>query len=193
MPIGPGGAVGSTSHTITLSGDFVLEAGFNLNGIDATKNGKTLVAVQSVNGKLFRIDPATGVTREISLGGESVPTGDGILLKGKRLYVVQNTMNRVAVISLASNLASGRLLAPLSDPDFSRPDHDRRPRQAPVGGQRPLRGAEPGFRAVPGRPHRQAEGEVIAATISGTHTGATWFRRGRFSGRAASRGPRSAS
>ena len=26
-----------------------------------------------------------------------------------------------------------------------------------------------------------------------THTGATWFRRGRFSGRAASRGPRSAS
>jgi sugar lactone lactonase YvrE len=121
VPIGPGGAVSSTFHTIALTGDFVLEAGFNLNGIDATKNGKTLIAVQSGNGKLFRIDPATGVTREISLGGESVPTGDGILLKGKKLYVVQNTMNRVAVISLAPNLASGRLLARLSDPDFSVP------------------------------------------------------------------------
>jgi sugar lactone lactonase YvrE len=122
VPIGPGGALSSTFHTITLTGDFVLEEGFNLNGIDATKNGNTLIAVQSNNGKLFRIDPATGVTRQISLGGESVPTGDGILLKGRTLYVVQNTMNRVAVISLASNLASGRLVTRLADPeDFSVP------------------------------------------------------------------------
>jgi hypothetical protein len=32
-----------------------------------------------------------GGTREIALaGGESVPNGDGILLDGKTLYVVQN-------------------------------------------------------------------------------------------------------
>jgi sugar lactone lactonase YvrE len=120
IPIGSGGALGD-AQTIPLTGDFALQPGFNLNGIDATANGKTLIAVQSNTGKLFRIDPATGVTRLISLGSESVPNGDGILLDGKTLYVVQNQNNRVAVIALASNLASGRVVTRLSDPDFAVP------------------------------------------------------------------------
>jgi sugar lactone lactonase YvrE len=129
IPIGRRGALGAV-QTIPVGGDFALATGFNLNGIDATRNGKTLIAVQSNAGKLFRIDPATGVAREISLGGESVPNGDGILLTGKTLYVVQNQLNRVAVIALSANLASGRLVTRLSDPDFSVPttidDHGRR-------------------------------------------------------------------
>jgi DNA-binding beta-propeller fold protein YncE len=130
VPIGVGGTLGA-SETIMLGSPFVLGAGFNLNGIDAASNGKTLIAVQSHNGKLFRIDAATAAVREITLaGGESVPNGDGILLTGKTLYVVQNTNNRVAVIALASNFASGRVVTRLSDPDFSVPttidDHGRR-------------------------------------------------------------------
>jgi sugar lactone lactonase YvrE len=130
VPIGSGGALGATAQTIEVKGDFALAAGFNLNGIDATANGKTLIAVQSNKGKLFRIDPASGIAHEISLGAESVPNGDGILLKGKTLYVVQNQLNRVAVIALAPNLGSGRLLTRLADPDFSVPttidDHGKR-------------------------------------------------------------------
>jgi sugar lactone lactonase YvrE len=129
VPIGPGGALGA-SHTVSVSGDFALATGFNLNGIDATPNGKTLIAVQSNKGKLFRIDPATGAAREISLAGESVPNGDGILLTGKTLYVVQNQLNRVAVIRLAANLGSGQVLTRLADPDLAVPttidDHGRR-------------------------------------------------------------------
>ena len=120
IPIGAGGALGD-AQTIPLTGDFALQPGFNLNGIDATANGKTLIAVQSNTGKLFQIDPSTGVTRLISLGSESVPNGDGILLAGKTLYVVQNQLNRVAVIALAPNLASGRVVTRLSDPDFAVP------------------------------------------------------------------------
>jgi sugar lactone lactonase YvrE len=120
VPIGAQGALGAF-RTLQLSGDFALGSGFNLNGIDATPNGKTVVAVQSNNGRLFRIDPATGVTRAISLGGESVPNGDGILLTGKTLYVVQNQLNRVAVIALSPDLGSGRVLTRLSDPDFAVP------------------------------------------------------------------------
>jgi len=129
VPIGNGGALGSF-RTLPLTGDFTLGSGFNLNGIDATPNGKTLIAVQSNTGRLFRIDPATGVTRLISLGGESVPNGDGILLTGKTLYVVQNQLNRVAVIVLSPDLASGRIVTRLTDPDFAVPttidDHGRR-------------------------------------------------------------------
>jgi sugar lactone lactonase YvrE len=129
VPIGSGGALGNF-RTLPLTGDFTLGSGFNLNGIDATANGKTLIAVQSNTGRLFRIDPATGVTRLISLAGESVPNGDGILLTGKTLYVVQNQLNRVAVIALSSDSASGRVVTRLADPDFAVPttidDHGRR-------------------------------------------------------------------
>jgi sugar lactone lactonase YvrE len=121
VPIGPGGALGD-AETIPLSGDYVHVPGaFNLNGIDATRNGKTLVAVQSVTGKLFRIDPTTGVAREISLGAETVMAGDGILLAGTTLYVVQNVQNRVAVIALSEDLASGEVLTRLTDSDFRVP------------------------------------------------------------------------
>ena len=55
--------------------------------------GKTLVFVQSNTGKLFTTG-ANGVARTIVLaGGESVPNGDGILLDGKTLYVVQNALD----------------------------------------------------------------------------------------------------
>jgi sugar lactone lactonase YvrE len=129
VPIGAGGALGDV-QTIQLGGDFSLAGGFNLNGIDATANGKTLVAVQTNKGKLFRVDPTTGVAREIGLGSESVLNGDGILLTGKTLYVVQNQLNRVAVIALTANLASGRVVTRLTDPDLAVPttidDHGRR-------------------------------------------------------------------
>jgi sugar lactone lactonase YvrE len=121
IPIDAGGAFGD-AQTIPLSGDYVHVANaFNLNGIDATANGTTLVAVQSVNGRLYRIDPATGAAKQISLGSESVVNGDGILLAGKTLYVVQNQQNTVAVISLSTDLGAGTVLTRLMDSDFSVP------------------------------------------------------------------------
>jgi len=121
IPIGPRGALGA-AQTIPLGGDYVHVPGqFNLNGLDATPSGRALVAVQTVKGRLYRINPRTGVARLISLGGESVPNGDGILLAGKTLYVVQNQLNLVAVIKLRPGLASGRVVTRLGDPDFSVP------------------------------------------------------------------------
>jgi sugar lactone lactonase YvrE len=121
IPIGPGDALGE-AETIPLSGDYVHVAGaFNLNGIDATPSGETLIAVQSVNGRLYSIDPATGIATQISLEGENVMNGDGILLTGKTLYVVQNQQNQVAVIALAAELTSGEILTRLTDADFKVP------------------------------------------------------------------------
>jgi hypothetical protein len=121
VPIGPRGALGN-AQTIPLGGDYAHVPGeLNLNGIDATRSGKALVAVQTFNGRLYRINPGTGFARLISLGGESVPNGDGILLDGRRLYVVQNRLNLVAVISLRPGLLSGRVLTRLGHPEFSVP------------------------------------------------------------------------
>ena len=117
VPLGPNGRPGgpTTFTAVDLTGDYSQGPNFNVNGIDATKNGKTLVFVQSNSGKLFTAG-ANGVARAIALaGGESVANGDGILLDGKTLYVVQNSMDVVAKIALSSNLRSGRVVRRISD------------------------------------------------------------------------------
>lgn len=115
------GAPAAAAHTVPLTGDFQLVAGFNLNGIDATPDGKTLVVVQSATGKLFTVAAATGATKEIGLGGAAVPNGDGLLLHGDTLYVVQNQLNRIAVVSLAKSYASGTIARTITDSDFDVP------------------------------------------------------------------------
>ena len=104
---------------IPLTGDIQYIAGFNANGIDATPNGKTLVIVQSNTGKVFRTE-RNGRTNEIELD-QPVVNGDGILLDGGTLYVVQNRDNKVAVIRLARRLSSGRVVRHITDPDFDVP------------------------------------------------------------------------
>jgi sugar lactone lactonase YvrE len=105
---------------IPLTGDFVLGPQFNANGIDTTANEKTLIIVQSNVGKLFTVDPNTGVTREITLN-QAVRNGDGIHLDGRTLYVVQNRDNKVAVVRLARGLGSGTVTRHITDPDFDVP------------------------------------------------------------------------
>jgi sugar lactone lactonase YvrE len=123
VPLGPAGRPGAATafSTVNLLPPYAQGSGFNVNGIDATPNGKTLVIVQSGTGKLFTVN-AMGGTREITLAnGESVPNGDGILLDGKTLYVVQNQLNVIAEIALSSKLTSGRVLRRIGSSDFSVP------------------------------------------------------------------------
>lgn len=106
--------------TIPLIGDIHYIAGNNANGIEATPNGKTLVIVQSNTGKVFRVEPGSGETTEITLD-ETVVNGDGLLLDGRTLYVVQNRLNQVAVVRLDTRLASGEVVTHITDPDFDVP------------------------------------------------------------------------
>jgi sugar lactone lactonase YvrE len=115
------GAPGALT-TIPLTGDYQHVAGqFNLNGIVATGNGKTLIAVQSVAKKLFLINPSTGATKAIDIGSYDLANGDGLLLQGKTLYVVQNASNKVAVLRLSDDLTKAMFLRAISDPDFDVP------------------------------------------------------------------------
>ena len=109
-----------TVRTVQLSGDYRHQPEFNLNGIDATPNGRTLVVVQSNTGKVFTVSTA-GVTREIDLGGRTVPNGDGLLLDGRTLYVVQNRLNKIAVFRLAANMRSATFVRELTSPSFDVP------------------------------------------------------------------------
>ena len=111
-----------TSEEIHLSGDFQFVAGgFNANGIDATPSGKTLIIVNSTLGTLYTVDPNTGEAMLVDMDGDAVPNGDGILLNGKTLYVVQNILNQIAVVQLDAQLISGSLEGTITSPNFRIP------------------------------------------------------------------------
>src|SRR3954451_12103193 len=110
----------SRPREIALSG-IALQPGNNLNGIVATADGRTLISVQTNTGRLWRIDPATGRATAIDLGRASVTNGDGLLLRGRTLYVVRNSDNRIAVVSLSADLASGRVTRTITSRSFDIP------------------------------------------------------------------------
>ena len=95
---------------VPLGGQFgFVEGAFNANGIVAVRGGDALVVVHSSRGELYSVDPATGDATLIDLGGASVPNGDGLVSRGRWLYVIQNRLNQVSVIELSPDLASGQV------------------------------------------------------------------------------------
>lgn len=126
IPLTNRGAPAGPAFATPLSGDFELVTEgdpfpVNLNGIDATPNGETLIAAHSLLGVLYSIDPATGIATEVDLGGDDVPSGDGIVLRGKTVYVVQNFINQVAVVDLSPDLTSGEVVETITSDLFRVP------------------------------------------------------------------------
>jgi sugar lactone lactonase YvrE len=105
VPISKGGILGF-SRTLALSGPAAdTRAEFNLNGITATPNGKTLIVGHSANGELYTVNPTSGASATIA--GVAVSNVDGLLLEAGRLWAVQNEDNQVAEIRLRPDLTSG--------------------------------------------------------------------------------------
>jgi len=123
IPFGRHGVLGA-AQAIPLTGEIAYTttpSPFNANGIEARRGGKTLVIVQTNLGKLFKVNSKTGSTREIVLSGGDVTAGDGLLLRGRTLFVVQNELNRVAVVKVRRGLRQGRIVAHITDPDLDVP------------------------------------------------------------------------
>ena len=98
---------------------FAYVEGFNANGVAITEDGGTLIVVQANTGLLFRIDVATRAVTAVDLGGATVPGGDGLVLDGTSLYVVQNGADQVTVVELSADLTSGTLAGVLTDDRLS--------------------------------------------------------------------------
>ncbi|HEU4948093.1 MAG TPA: superoxide dismutase [Kribbella sp.] len=124
VPLGRHGGLPAQSavRTIPLSGDYVHNpAAFNANGISLTPDGRGLIIVQSSTGFLFRVDPRTGVTTRVDLGSVLMTNGDGLLLRGRTLYVVQNQLNKIAVLHLNRSGTMGSLVREITSSDFDVP------------------------------------------------------------------------
>jgi sugar lactone lactonase YvrE len=123
LPLGPGGELPGAGavETLPLTGDWSQQPGFNANGIAETPDHQALLVIQSVTGTLFRVDPDTGVATAVDLGGITLANGDGLLVVGRTLYVVQNQLNTVAVVRLAADGTRGELVDHLTSAEFQVP------------------------------------------------------------------------
>jgi hypothetical protein len=77
----------------------------------------------SLSQSIFRVDPRSGQTVRIDVGGgpNPLPNADGLVLDGSTLYVVQNFLNRIAAIELATDLTSGVITEYLTTPRLDVP------------------------------------------------------------------------
>jgi sugar lactone lactonase YvrE len=110
-------------RSLALSGPAAGAPGvFHLNGITSTPSGATLLVAPQ--GKLCTIDPVTGTSELVD--GVEAPGADGLVLDGRRLWVVEaftgtNFANRVSRWQLSADLSSGTADGVITDPAFGVP------------------------------------------------------------------------
>lgn len=95
------------------------QAGFNLNGIELTGDGRYLLTVQTNTGTLFRISLATREVIAVDLGGHTLAGGDGMLLRGNTLWAVTDPV--VTKVALTDGYTRGTVVSRTGDPSFSTP------------------------------------------------------------------------
>jgi sugar lactone lactonase YvrE len=119
VPVSGYGDVGDFT-TLTVTGPAGgITGDFNMNGIAATPNGKTLIVAHTANAALYTVDPQTGASALIS--GVSVPNVDGIVLRGHQIWAVQNFSNQVSRFGLSADLSSGTLEKVITSPLYEIP------------------------------------------------------------------------
>jgi sugar lactone lactonase YvrE len=123
VPVDDNGEPGDF-RMLTLKGPAADTSGvFNLNGIAATRHGRTLIVAHSTHGKLYTVDPKTGESAEIA--GVSVPMVDGIVVECEHVWAVQNS-NQVTELRLTRDLTSGTVTEVITDPRFQVPSTAKR-------------------------------------------------------------------
>ena len=97
-------------------------AGFNVNGIAVTPDGRYLVLAKSNSGELYRVDLQTEEVSKIDLGGAAV-SGDGLVLVGQTLYAVerQGDIGYIVEVALSGDYSSGTVVGRTTDGSFDDP------------------------------------------------------------------------
>ncbi len=89
------------------------------NGIVAAGK-RHLLVVSLSTGALVRVDTKTKRVRQVSLGGASLPAGDGMALSGRTLYVV-NSGSRITQLRLSRDWLRGSVRRQITSPRLRLP------------------------------------------------------------------------
>ncbi|MGC4772736.1 superoxide dismutase [Micromonospora sp. DT44] len=121
VPLLPGGRLpaATAARVLPLTGPAATPDAFN-NGIVALPDGDLLVD-QMLTGRLVRVDARTGASQVVDLGGYSVDRADGLVLRGRTLYVIRNLSNVVAVVELNADGTAGVVRREITSPALRSP------------------------------------------------------------------------
>ncbi|MCA9216587.1 MAG: hypothetical protein KDB27_26135, partial [Planctomycetales bacterium] len=98
--------------------------GLNANGLvsgDADSN--ELVVINIGTGVLYHVDTTSGASTSITISGEEqlFADGDGLYMKERTLYVMQNFQHKIAVIQLSDDLKEGTFVKNITSEQFAVP------------------------------------------------------------------------
>lgn len=91
------------------TGVIATAAGFNLGGIVVAPDRRSLVVAQGNTGMLWRFDLATGAATLIDTGGADLVNADGLVLRGRTLWVVRNFSRVLTTLKIAPDASSAVL------------------------------------------------------------------------------------
>jgi Cu-Zn family superoxide dismutase len=127
-------AGGGPADAILVTPEIAYGPGFNLNGLVTTEDGRALLSVQSNTGRVWRIEPtdnpAVRRITEIPIAGGPLTNGDGLVINGSELVVIQNAQEIVNEVRLTEGGTVGEVVSLMTDPTFKTPTtgafaHDR--------------------------------------------------------------------
>ena len=122
VPLGPGSRLPApgTVRALPVTGADVQPAtGNGLNGIRVLPTGELIVVSA---GDLFTVDATTGVATQVQERGRKISGGDGLVLDGRTLYVVNGLGgNEVVRMRLSKDFTSVNTQKVITDSDFDRP------------------------------------------------------------------------
>lgn len=95
--------------------------GINVNGIVAEPAGRYLVIGKRNENALYRVDLARRQVTPVALPADTLATPDGLVLRGRNLYVVQNLPGSVETLALAPDFASARTRTETTHESFAFP------------------------------------------------------------------------
>jgi Cu-Zn family superoxide dismutase len=90
---------------------------FDLGGIVSTNDRRYLLTTQGTTGRLWRIDLRTRAIAEVDLGGVRLVNADGIVLRGRTLWVVQNFSRQISKLKLRDRFERAIVKEVLPTPD----------------------------------------------------------------------------
>jgi hypothetical protein len=85
------------------------QPGFNLGGIVVSRDRRALVVAQGNVGALWRFDLATGSATRVAVPEADLVNADGLVLRGRRLFVVRNFSQRLTTLAMSADGHTARL------------------------------------------------------------------------------------
>ncbi|WP_413751784.1 superoxide dismutase [Streptomyces sp. R-74717] len=97
------------------------EGAITLNGIESDATGTYLITADMASGDLFRLEPATGGVRKLTVTGGSPISADGLLWEKDQLWAVQFGSDGISRLTLSADRTSASVASHVTDPALEHP------------------------------------------------------------------------